>query len=293
MKRLSAKDVRKLIIFGVLVLLSMIALAVLLAAALNNERGKAPAYSGGAFGLFNVGHIMAPDLMTKADLESAYASREEITLPLQNTFETVIAEHLSAGQFQELDSFLSKQQAQYRNADGDAGQELRDWRSIFASLRSDLTNTLNLNQSDNPVQILQAYQNPDVLAAAIAYAPASLKMYAFEDRSASILPPADRDIQLKAGSSKPPLVTIADVNKGSPTFTYIDLRTYDMELYGVAFQLVIVGDTNGLYRPYTLKSIDDTYASTGFTRAELEDLKGSLGPYTTIDDVYHVTHVGD
>lgn len=130
---------------------------------------------------------------------------------------------------------------------------------------------------------------PEVLAAAIAYSPASVKLDAFLDYSSAILPAvpdSQRDaVNLEAVTLEDAGTMMQTINQYT-SVNYIDLVAYDMTLYGYRCRLIMLGDEFGYYRPYTLQNIDG-HCLEGFkTKTDLKEMMQYLDLYSSLDDVY-------
>ena len=281
-------DMQKLSIFAAGFVVLLLLIVALLMSSITRETENADKTGGQLGGLLNGDALFDPDPVTKEDLEEEYQSRTEMTPQTQAMLEGSVLTYLSRGDFSGLDELLAEQEALYRNAEGDDAQAMEDWQARFAMYRSDIVATQNLTE-DNAKIVFQQYTCPEVLAAAIAYSPASVKMDAFLDYSSAILP-AVPDNQKDAVSLEPvTLENAGEMMQSINEYTavkYIDLVAYDMTLYGYRCRRMILGDEYGYYRPYTLQNIDG-HCLDGFkTKADLLEMKQYLDLYNTLDDVY-------
>lgn len=281
-------DMQKLAVFagGFIVLLLLV--VALLMASISRETDNADKTDGQFGGLLSDTPLSDPDPVTKEDLDEEYQSRDEMTSQTQDMLENNILTYLSRGDFSGLDSLLAKQEAQYKNAEGDDAQAVEDWQARFAMYRADIVSTENLTE-DNANTVFQTYMCPEVLAAAIAYSPASVKLEAFLDYSSAILPAvpnSQRDaVNLEAVTLEDAGTMMQTINQYT-SVNYIDLVAYDMTLYGYRCRLIMLGDEFGYYRPYTLQNIDG-HCLEGFkTKTDLKEMMRYLDLYSSLDDVY-------
>ncbi len=281
------KDTSKKLVFMGVGLFAAIAVAGALCLVLMLSGNSKPSEN---VGLKNPELMGAPDAITSKDLEEEYQSREQITLEMQETIDETVLRLASYGNFSELDSFLAKKQATFKNAEGDENQAVEDWRGKFELLRADIATTVNMSEANAPISWV-SYTTPAILAAAIAYSPISLKADAFIDWSSVMFPavsPADASgVNLQAAEIENPSEMLADINKNSEEQFY-GLSAYDMTLFGYRCRLYAVADIYGYYRPYSLVGIDGHLIDPP-TRQTVQEIKRALTPHMTLDDVISVT----
>lgn len=281
-------DMQKLAIFAIGFVFLLLLIVALLMSSIYKESNNTEKADGQLGGLLSDTPLSDPDPVTKEDLEKEYQSRDEMTSYTQEMLESSILTYLSRGDFSGLDSLLAEQETQYKNAEGDDAQAIEDWQARFAMYRADIASTKNLTK-DNAKTVFQTYMCPDVLAAAIAYSPASVKLDAFIDYSAAILPavPANQSdfVNLEPVDLEDAGTMMQAINQYT-SVNYIDLVAYDMTLYGYRCRLIMLSDEFGYYRPYTLQDIDGRCEEGFKTKTDLLEMMRYLDPYHTLDDVY-------
>lgn len=242
---------------------------------------------GNLFG--NPNRLTDPDIVTSGNLREEYESRPEMPAETPAMLENSIMKYLSNGDFSGLDSFLAEQMSLYRNVEGDGGQDADDWQARFETLRGDVAKTMNLTKDGQPDVTLSMYTSPEILAGAVAWAPASVKLDAFEDWSSLILPSPSQGehIALRQAELKAPHETLAEINEVSPTRFY-DLAAFDMTVSGYNLRLTVVADQFGYYRPWTLQDIDGIINRGIWTKQNLKQIRNALDPWTDFDSVLNL-----
>lgn len=241
-------------------------------------------------GLKNPEQLGAPPAITAEDLEGEYQSRPEITSEMQGTIDQTVLKLSSLGNFSELDKYLSEQESAYKNAEGDESQGVEDWLSKSAMLRADIATTVNLNERNAAISWI-SYTSPEILAAAIAYSPISLKVDAFMDYSSAMFPAVSHEaasaVNLQPAEIENPAEMLAEINNSSSEKFY-GLSAYDMTLFGYRCRFYAIGDEAGYYRPYSLVGIDGHLVEP-VTKQTVLDIQLALDPYTSLDDVISVS----
>lgn len=234
----------------------------------------------------NPNRLTDPDIVTSDNLWEEYESRPEMPKETPAMLENSMMKYLSNGDFSGLDSFLAEQMSLYKDVEGDEGQDRDDWQSRFEMLRADVAKTNNLTKDMRPDVTLSMYTSPEILAGTVAWAPASVKLEAFEDWSSLILPSPGQGqhIDLKRADLKAPHETLKEINKISPTRFY-DLTAFDMTISGYNLRLIIVADQFGYYRPWTLRDIDGVINREIWTKRNLKQIRNALDPWTDFDSV--------
>lgn len=202
--------------------------------------------------------------------------------------------YLSNGDFSGLDSFLVEQMSLYKNVEGDAGQDMDDWRSMFEIIRSDVTKTINLPKDMQPETTLPLYSSPEILAGAIAWAPVSTKLEAFADWSSLILPPPGQGqyIALEQAELKEPNKMLAEINEISPVRFY-DLAAFNMTVSGYHLRLIVVANQFGYYQPWALRDMDGMINQRIWTKQNLKQVRNTLDPWTDFDSVLNLAQWTD
>lgn len=281
----AADDFRKLAIGAGVFLGSLILLIILLIGCiLNSSSGAA---GGERAGLMSGTPLDAPDAVTVEDLEAQYEARAPMTIHTQDMFLMDISNYLDSGDFSGLDRYLAEQQALYKTVDGDDMQTMNEWRGMFETYRGDVAKTVNLS-AGNAAQAFSSYYHPDVLAAAIAYSPVSVKKDFFIDWSAALLPAEQRgtsihlsEIHFESASEE-----LAAIKQTSGD-RYIDVKAYNLTLHDYEFRLVIVQNEYGFYLPYSLKNTDG-FMPNPLTRLDLLPLEEMKDAYVDLDALISV-----
>jgi len=240
-------------------------------------------------GLKNPEQLDTPNAITSQDIADEYQNRDEITLEMQDTIDQTVFRLASYGEFAKLDEYLARQQQAYKNAEGDGGQEVEDWRGKFEMLRGDISTATNLNEA-NAAVAWKSFTNPVILAAAVAYSPISLKTDAFADWSSVLFPAVPASdasaVNLSAVDLNNSSELLEEINKNGGEF--YGLSAFDMTLFGYRCRLYTVADIYGYYQPYSLIGIDGHLIDPP-TKKTVQEMERVLMPGTSIDDVLFVT----
>lgn len=285
----AANDFRKLVVGGGVFLGSMILLIILLIGRILSS--AAGPIEGRYAGLMSGSALDDPDAVTAEDLEAEYEAREPMSIHTQEMFLIEIANYLDSGDFSGLDRYLAEQQVLYKTVDGDDMQTMNEWRGMFETYRGDVTKTVNLSE-ENAALAFSSYCHPDVLAAAIAFSPISVKKNAFIDWSAALMPAEQKgtSIHLSEVAFESASDALADINQ-SAGGRYIDVKAYSLILYGYEFRLVIVQNEYGFYLPYSLVNTDG-FMPDPLTRLELLPLEEMKDTYVDLDALISVPRLG-
>ena len=159
-----------------------------------------------------------------------------------------------------------------------------------AMLRADIATTVSLNEQNTAISWI-SYTSPEILAAAIAYNPISLKVDAFMDYSAAMFPavsPKDASaVNLQPIEIEDPVGILAEINKGSSEKFY-GLSAYDMTLFGYRCRFYAIAGEAGYYRPYSLVGIDG-HLIEPVTKETVIDILRALDPHVSLDDAISIT----
>lgn len=197
-----------------------------------------------------------PEIITQEDLQEAYESRPELPAAIQETLHVNIARYLSAGEFSELDDYLRSLQENYK----DNSDQNEDEMVVIDKYRADLTSYL-LSVKDGTPRTDWAFNNPDALAAAIAYAPMSVKYQTFINRDSALMAAARKDIGLQQADltnteSKERLDKINRSRTEENEFPQI--AVYTMTILGYDCEFTAVYDNNTWrWHPYSLVATND------------------------------------
>ncbi|MBR2894109.1 MAG: hypothetical protein IKC03_00435 [Oscillospiraceae bacterium] len=240
-------------------------------------------------GLHNPNNILAPSPVTHEQVSSEYEQRDSFPEDTAEEIAQRSLRYLSAGQFEMLRNWLLDLQAQYKIRDGDEQQGKTNVEYVIESLLTDLQATLNLEACDQPSEILRFYSSSEVLAAAIAYTPISVKYNSFIDWSAILVPAVSKtdNLYLRDVTPSHAASILKRINDLSPSARYLDIKIYEMVLYGYQFRLTCVMNEFGYYQPYTLKSSDGYYAN-GPTYSDIVAFFSTKDPKVSIDEVIHL-----
>lgn len=241
-------------------------------------------------GLKNPEQLNAPQAVTAEDLDEEYQSRPEITMEMQDTIDQTVLKLCSLGEFAQLDKYLAEQESAYKNAEGDAAQGVEDWVTKSSMLRTDIATTVNLNEDNTSISWI-SYTFPEILAAAIAYSPISLKMDAFVDYSAVLFPAvSSKDasaVNMQPADLENSSEVLEKINANSSEKFY-QLSAYDMTFFGYRCRFYAVADEAGYYRPYSLLGIDGHLVEP-ITKVHVQAIQMALDPYTKLDDVISIS----
>lgn len=236
-------------------------------------------------GLQSPNHLTNPDRITAQDIEDEYQSRPEMDYSVPDMLETSTRQFLSKGDFTGLDAFLAEQMSQYKNMEGDEGQSMEDWRDKFEMLRSDTVKAINIRKDSQPEVTFTQFSSPEILAAAVAWSPVSVKLDIFGDWSSLILPvPKDQDIFLRVYDLENPNKVLEEINDAASD-RYYDFAAYDMTISGYNLRLYIVGDQYGYYRPWSLFDQEGKINQEMWTKSSIMEVKNELDPWSNLDSV--------
>lgn len=231
---------RKRIVISVFFVIVFITLAFLLSHILTSEQDAEPQ---------NVS-------ITEADRLDEYLSREEYPENVVTSLEYLIKGDLSKGDFDDLDEQLRKLSESYRNT-SDQSSETNE---TIDSYRADIAYYEMIKGAEQPLDNWY-FKNPDVLAAAVAYAPVSVKYKALLNRDSALLPPAGADINLRESglTNEEKRILLEEINNQrtkAAQFTMID--AYDMTIATYACRFYAVMDSDSfLYQPYAVLVLED------------------------------------
>lgn len=211
-------------------------------------------------------------------LLNADTEKEPETKPTQKTLltdavwkqaEGMITRYLSAGDFDGLNSYLQNIIAGYEEEDG--GKHLLK----AASIRDDLAKISSLDA--NTAALMQTFRNPELLAAALVYAPISCKYTAVQDLDSFMVPPPDTEGQINIQE-----ISLTDTERQTwfqrinqnPDHVYADVKIYSVQNYGAEFHLVLayVISTDTWY-PYLIDSADERVPKVFQTALQLKTAK--------------------
>ena len=211
-------------------------------------------------------------------LLNADTEKEPETKPTQKTLltdaawqqaERMITRYLSAGDFDGLDSYLKDMTAEYREPE--SGRYL----SKAASLRDDLAKISSLEAGT--AALMKTFRNPELLAAALVYAPISCKYTAVQDLDSFMVPPPDA-----AGQIEIQEISLTDTERQAwfsrinqnPDHAYADVKVYSVQNYGAEFHLVLAYTiSTDTWEPYLIDSADERVPKVFQTALQLKTAK--------------------
>lgn len=183
--------------------------------------------------------------------------------------EGMITRYLSAGDFDGLDSYLKDMTAEYREPE--SGRYL----SKAASLRDDLAKISSLEAGT--AALMKTFRNPELLAAALVYAPISCKYTTVQDLDSFMVPPPDA-----AGQIEIQEISLTDTERQAwfsrinqnPDHAYADVKVYSVQNYGAEFHLVLAYTiSTDTWEPYLIDSADERVPKVFQTALQLKTAK--------------------
>lgn len=238
-------------------------------------------------GLKNPNRLTDPEPVTAEEIDKEYEQRPEIEPEAPAEWEATVTKFLSRGDYASLDSYLQEEMKKYKNLRGDEGQGIDDWREQFDMLRGDIAKAANITSDKNPERTLTQFCSPEVLAAAVIWAPVSTKMDAFEDSSSIILPsPENGDIGLHAVAPSETGNMLQEVDFIVPN-RYMDLAAYDAVVFGYNVRIILVADQTGYYRPWSITALDNDINTEVWSKSALIKVRNNLDPYSDLDSVLY------
>lgn len=242
------------------------------------------------FGLQNPNNLKDLDPITPEDRLEEFQSRPPMTENDISNFEKNITRFLNLGDFSGLSAYLQEQEASFRGPEEEqSGQAVEDWSSKFPLLSSDTqiaTNLINKAIND-PAPQFQVFSDPEILAAASIWAPITMKIDAFMDWSALILPPPDKgsNIQLVKYEYEDPEAKLAEITEATGT-QYYDVCSYDAVVTGHDVRITMVKGLSGYWAPFSVQDIGGTMNSNVWTKAYLKnELEPRIHYRSNLDEV--------
>jgi len=228
-----------------------------------------------------------PIVQSEQDREQEMEQREEIPVSFEEDVQGYAMKYLSTGDFTGLDTLYKSWLSTYKESfDQNADITLQ-----IAMYRNDIAYFLSISDPDNVTLPTWSFNNPEVLAAAIAYAPISKKYDAIIDQSSVIYPGATSAIVLK--ESEKSVEVKRDALKSINTTrteasSFLAIKIYDMIVFNrnVEFIAVMNKDTHQ-WEPYTMTLLDEHPDSSPPTVSLVTSIMES-DPNTDIDSVIAV-----
>ena len=259
------------ILIGCIVFVIVVLLSVLLSRSLQREDG--PGLLAGDQ------QEQTPTSSTLQEREEEYESREEMPATTMESLPDMIRDHLSSGQFQELDARLKDLAETYK----DNADQSDDESIVTDGYRADITYYLSMLSGE--ALDYWAFQNPDVLAAAVAYAPVSVKYKAFISRGSALMSPANGNINLRESdlSAEEQAGILEDINRlRTEQGRFLSIKAYDMSMFGYTCRFIAVRDASYYYQPYSVTVLDEPYDIT----CDLADAIIQGNPTASLDSMF-------
>lgn len=218
------------------------------------------------FGLLDAAAGNGPVAITAENREEEYQSRLPLTDDIVGNFELKVLRFLSSGDFAELDDWLMRLETTYREAEEESGQDLSYMNSI-RNIRSDIAIIQSFGQlsdKNDAAELLTKFQTAEVLAAALIYAPLSIKLDSIINQDSLILPAVyaqDAHLTgLKRVELRPEeyIPRIEDINRRrTPGSEVIGLVLFEFQAYGDKYRLEIVAQKDYTYAPYRMFRVEE------------------------------------
>lgn len=243
----------------------------------------------GIWGLQNPGKLTDIETTTAEDLQEEFESRPGITEDDVVAFEQAIPKYLSYGDFEGLDNYLREQEATYKGPEGAEAEYVEDWSGKFPAMRSDAQNALNfIKKSVEPsASRYQVFSSPDILAAAVVWSPITMKIDAFLDYSALILPPPSQgaNIKMQEYVYEKPHEKLAEILEMTGS-QFLDVRAYDMTLEEHSIRVIVVMGPLGYWQPWSVQDLGGTINATVWTKSFLRNtIEPNINYRTNLDEV--------
>ena len=206
---------------------------------------------------------------TEKEPETEPAPKSILTDAAWKQAEGMITRYMSVGDFDGLDLYLKNMIAGYEEADG--GKHLLK----AVSLREDLATISSLDA--NTAALMRTFRNPELLAAALVYAPISCKYTAVQDLDSFMVPPPDTEGQINIQE-----ISLTDTERQAwfqrinqnPDHTYADVKMYSVQNYGAEFHLVLAYViSTDTWEPYLIDSVDERVPKVFQTALQLQSAK--------------------
>ena len=247
-------NTRKIIIISI----AAFGLVVLLLFALYKTLGMGQQEQSSA-GLLKPNETVVPSAYTEEEREKDYGNRNELPETVAENLNTMAKRYLSSGDFDGLNKRLTEWLDNYKDTTDDALDET----IILNRYQADIAFFKNVTDPENlhPVTEWQ-FSNPDVLAAAISYAPISTKYQTIISRRSAILPEALSSINLEESEMTPQeLRSLLDkINLTRTEDTEFKMVTvYDVEIRGIPCEITMVSDSLATrWQVYSIQPKDGT-----------------------------------
>lgn len=211
--------------------------------------------------------IVAPAI-TEDDRVDAYHKRPVFPPASELKLDERALTYLSTSDFDGLDAWLQQLSNTYRDGTEEESDDSQiRYSSLIERYRADAALMEAILSGDAGYEPVARFQTPDVLAAAIVYAPISAKYSAFINQDALILPPVnsahagDTGLERKALSVQRQLELIGEYSARMSDERYDEVYEYAFRAHGLPLVLHIVHTRENLYLPYSLQISDTETAS--------------------------------
>lgn len=244
-------DTKKIIIISVAgLVLSILLLAAIIVSISDSNTGS-------EIGLFRPDETAVPSEETDQGRQQEYDQRTELPKSIEKSLTNTVIHYLSAGDFDGLDAKLALMAVQYKETEDDAIAIMDE----IDGYRADIAYTKSIFNLDNkPIKNWQ-FKNSELLAAAIAYTPISLKYQAFISYESAVMAPALDNISLCQAEKKPDELReiLNNINMTrSQGHEYQMAAVYTMRLFGYECEFIAVSDIISMsWQPYSLTVLND------------------------------------
>lgn len=262
-------DIRKIIAIAVAAFIGVVLLITVMFSSLTESTSEV--------GLSRPNESVVPSAETEEDRANAYENRDPLPSAVGANLEETVASYLTRGDFSGLDSRLSVWAETYREDDDDALAEMGE----IDRYRADIAFYTNLINADRESASLWQFNNPNVLAACVAYAPISSKYKALISHNSAIMAPALTNISLSRAdlSAKEMRGILDSINLSrSEGNEFHMIAVYEMVLYGYECQFIAVSDVASMkWQPYSLMVKGDSgFSVTAQLCYDLKDIDPSV-----------------
>ena len=219
------------------------------------------------------GSIEAPAI-TEDDRVNAYHERPAFPPASELKLEERVLTYLSFSDFDGLDAWLQHLSNTYRDGTEEESDDSQiRYSSLIERYRADVALMEAILRGDAGYEPANRFQTPDVLAAAIVYAPISAKYSAFVNQDALVLPPVDSahagdtELEQMKLSVQRQLELIGEYSARMSDARYDEVYEYAFRAHGLPLVLHIVHTRENLYLPYSLQISDAETTGGAVSRA--------------------------
>lgn len=233
---------------------TFIALAYCLTRILSStaENGKA--------GILNYNSSLETPPITDNDRIDAYYERPVFPPASELKLEERTLTYLSFDDLDGLDAWLQQLGDTYRDGSEAESDDCQiRYSSLIDRYRADISLLNAVLRGDAGYESVTHFQTPDVLAAAVIYAPISAKFSAFVNQDSIMLPPVnsthagETGLEKKELSVKRQLELVGEYNVRMPRACYDEVYEYIFRAHSLSLILHIVHTQENQYLPYSLQ----------------------------------------